>query len=428
MVYRPYLLFIFPLVLTLLVQDIAGPLLNGGIARLPQATETLAAFGLAWGLTSLLESPLSQVRQLGLVLAEDRCSHRRLHYFVGMCGLGAGGVLALLSGESVGAWVVEELHGVGGDLADKVRYVLRWLVLLPLIGGLSRYYSGLLLRHRRTDAVSFATLASLASSGVVVVGVVGGNIALGRPMHLPVAVTYVGAFCQLICLWWAVRVWVLPQLAATDKGAVLPLGDILRFYWPLALIMVIQGGSRPLINLYIARQSNGDQALAILTVVYSLAHIPYGWLNELRSLHVAFRDQPASLRYIRRFIAFCGLCSFALMLLLFWTPLAAFLLEGLIGLEAPLAAACRGPLFIFSFFPLVVAVRAHFHGMALLHRRTAALAPSAPARLASIGLGLLLLAPLGLEGAQLGVAALLCGFVLEAVVVAAAINHWGRKG
>ena len=47
MTYAQLTRFILPLVLTALVQELSGQFLNGGMARMPRATETLAAFGLA---------------------------------------------------------------------------------------------------------------------------------------------------------------------------------------------------------------------------------------------------------------------------------------------------------------------------------------------------------------------------------------------
>ncbi|MCC7264837.1 MAG: hypothetical protein IT369_20150 [Candidatus Latescibacteria bacterium] len=110
------------------------------------------------------------------------------------------------------------------------------------------------------------------------------------------------------------------------------------------------------------------------------------------------------------------------MALAFWTPLRAYLLGHLLGLEPGLAARCQWPLFLFSFFPLAVAMRAYYHGVALVEHRTQALAPSAPARIGIIWLAMVLL-PATLPGATRGIGALLSGFVLEAGVV-----WWGVRG
>ena len=70
MTYAQLTRFMLPLMLTALVQELSGQFLNGGMARMPRATETLAAFGLAYGIASLLSGILTQARQLSLVLVE----------------------------------------------------------------------------------------------------------------------------------------------------------------------------------------------------------------------------------------------------------------------------------------------------------------------------------------------------------------------
>jgi hypothetical protein len=152
--------------------------------------------------------------------------------------------------------------------------------------------------------------------------------------------------------------------------------------------------------------------------------LPYGWLNEIRSLPPTFKGERDSLIHVRRFAVSCGLLSFGVMVVLFWTPLRDYILGTLIGVEPGLVARCGAPLFIFSFFPLTVMVRAYFHGVALLRHCTEAIAPSAPVRIGAIVVALVVLPALGIHGAARGVAALLSGFAFETLAV-----WWGvRKG
>jgi hypothetical protein len=242
-----------------------------------------------------------------------------------------------------------------------------------------------------------------------------------KPIGLPLLVTYAGTLAELGVLLWGYRRYVghLP----TDTGIELSSSYVLRFFWPLALIMAVQGLSRPLINLFISREPDGAKALAVLTVVYALGHLPYGWLNEIRNLPPAFRDTADSLAYIRRFAVGCGLLAFAVMVVLFWTPLREYILASLIGVEPALAARSRMPLIIFSFFPATVMIRGYLHGVGLLEHRTTAMAPSAPARIIAILVALAILPAFGIHGATRGIAALLSGFALETLVV-----WWGVRG
>ena len=181
--------------------------------------------------------------------------------------------------------------------------------------------------------------------------------------------------------------------------------------------MAVQGFSRPLVNLFVSRGPDGAQALAVLTVVYGLGNLPYGWLNDIRSLPAAFEQEPGGLRHIRRFALACGLGVFALMIVLYWTPVRGFILGTLVGVDAGLAALAAAPLMVFSFFPLAVMNRAYLHGVGLVQHRTRALAPSGPARIAAIGVALLAFSLTGVAGATRGVASLLFGFIVETITV-----------
>jgi hypothetical protein len=418
--YRQYIRFLLPLILTMVVYNLSTQFLNGGMARMPRALETLAAYGLAWGLADFIISPLLQVRQLGLALVDSVCSKRRVLLFVIVCSTGLGALLALLGLTALGDWVVGGLHQVEGTLLAAALTALWGLALVPLLEGVNRLYSGILMRSRHTEVITYATLARIGAS-------IGGVFALlptpfiqDQPILLPLIVTYLGEGADLAVIYWGYRRYVKGELPIA-KPEDMSLGFIGRFFWPLAMVMAIQGGSRPVINLFVARGGEGKEALAVLAVVYSLAHMPYGWVNELRSLPVAFRQGEENQRSIRLFSLGCGLVSFASMVTLFWTPLRDFILANLIGLEQDLVALCRWPLFWFSFFPLAVMVRAYWHGMALLQRRTQVLAPSGPARIGIIVL-LMLALPHDIPGATRGIMALLSGFMLEMAVV-----WWGMS-
>ncbi len=423
MLYSQLIRFLLPLVVMIVVQELGGQVLNGGMAHLPRATATLASFGLAWFLVSFLTSPLMQAKQLGLVLVEGRHSYRKVQIFVLLSGLLLAGILAGLALTPLGAWVIEDLHRVDRSLSGPVRVALLWLIPIPVLRGLTLFYAGLLIRIRRTDLVSGAMLASIAASVLAVFALLPAGFVQEEPILLPILVIYAGIFAELGIVLWTYRRHVRHSLSDADPDRTLSFLYVLRFFWPLALIMAVQGLSRPLINLFVSREPGGVEALAVLTVVFALGHLPYGWLNEIRNLPAAFRDKTDSQHYIRRFALACGLLSFGVMLLLFWTPVRDYILGTLIGVDDELAAQAAMPLIIFCFFPLVVMARAYLHGVGLVEHRTQAIAPSAPSRLAAILVALIILPFLGIHGATRGVAALLCGFTFETLVA-----WWGIRG
>jgi hypothetical protein len=420
-IYWQFTRFLWPLVLTAMAQEVSAQVVSSGTARVPQAVETLAGYGLAWGIVTFLFATFIQTRQLSLVLVDSRAAFHKVHLFIWLAGLLFGAVLAGLTFGPQSVWVIEKLHGISQPLGNVVRQTILWFIPVPLLIGLIYFYSGLLVRMHRTDLISYATVAGIGANFLTVIVLLPTNLVQRQPILLPILVTYAGIVAEVGIVLWGYRRYVSPRLVAV--GQALSLTYVAKFYWPLALIMAIQGVSRPLINLFVSWGPNATAALAVLTVAYTLGRIPYGWLNEIRNLAPAFREKTNGLWYIRRFVLACAVVSLIVMYILFWTPLRVYILETMIGLDAELTGLARMPLLIFTFFALPVAMRAYFHGVALLERRTQALAPSAPARIVAILLALFVLPSFGVQGAPLGVAALLSGFTGEALVV-----WWGIHG
>ena len=424
MSYAYLIRFMLPLVLMVLVQEFGEQVLNGGMARMPRATETLAGYGLAWGLTALLSGALTQTRQLGLVLVTHAQAFGQVLRFVWITGLVLAALLASLAFTPVGKWVIEDLHSVGPDLASVVRLAFFWLIPLPILRGLTRLYGGMLIRVRRTEVVSLATISGIGMSVVAVFGLLETAFVQRQPIRLPLLATYAGVLTEFGILFWGHRRFV--HLEA-DSDTDLKIGYVVRFFWPLAFIMAIQGGTRPLINLFVSRGSDGTEALAVLTVVYALGHVPYGWVNEVRSLATAFQNEVDSRVYIRRFVMGCGLISFGMMVALFWTPVKDYLLVIAIGVGPDLAVHCQTPLLIFTLFPAVVALRAYYHGIGLVEHRTQVMAPSAPSRLGAVVLVWMVLSPLELHGATRAIWALVSGHTAEALAVWWGVCRWKPK-
>ena len=425
MSYGRLLRFILPLVITSIVMELGSQVLNGGMARVPEATTTLAAFGLGWGLILFLSAPLVQSRELGLMLVNDHATLAAVRRFIILAGCTLMVALASLTLTPVGDWVIEGLHGVDASLGATVRTALFWLIPYPLLKGLSYFHAGLLLRVRHTAVVSYATLSNLTVSILMVFALVTLPWIHAQPIRLPIVVTYGGLLVELAIILWGVVRYVRPTLPVQDAAGTPPpsMLTIVRFFWPLALIMLTQELSRPMINLFVARGPDATNALAILAVLYTLGRMPYGWLNDIRNLGPAFRDEADSRYFIQRFAVGCGLVSLAMMGIFFWTPLRDVILLNWIGVPPHLALLAVVPLHLFAGFSIAVTARAYFHGIALVEHRTRALAPSAPARLLAILATLIVLPVSGVAGATMGVAALLAGFSIEALVV-----WWGVRG
>ncbi len=424
--YWRFAVFLLPLVVTIFVQETSVQWIAGGLARLPMPVESLAAFGLAWGLSTFLTGPLVYSRQMSLVLVERKQSFWQALYFILFVAGAITGVQALLAGTGPGRFFLLHVHRVSAQTTQDVQTMLWWMLAHPLLKGIANILIGPLIRNRQTRYVSFAAVGGFGAVVVATLIFLQHPYLRTQPIFLPVAALYAWQLTEL----GVVAVGVLRHRQqiwnARPHGHGMPahltLYSIFRFFWPLAGMVLMQEFSRPLINLFIARQPDGELNLAVIAVVYALGQWPYRWVNETRNLAASFLKEDPRFRALGRFNLSMGLLSILISVGLYWTPLREWILLSLMGVAPELAARAGPPLQLFTFFAVAVALRSYMQGVGLVERRTPSMLPSALLRQVAVVLSLLLLPLLGLAGATMGVAALLSGFLVEAFTLLVALR------
>ena len=430
--YLQFARFVLPLSIAVVAFTFSNQVINGGLARAPRTVESLAAFALAWGIIEFFVSVIYPSRQVSLVLAADRHALRRILQFVVGVGLLAAATVSSLVFTPAGPWVLQDIHGADTELSAIVTHALAWMIPLPLLDGLIRTLAGVLMRLRRTEIVSVASMSEIGAMLVVVPVLLPTDIVQAQPIRLAIFAIFAGLAANGAVLLWGYFSVARPKLHAAppadskeagaksegdSEGAAITASYLWRFFWPLSLTVAVQGASRPLINLFVSRSPGGEQALAVLAIVYTLTYLPYGWVNDLRAVVAAFSKAGGNVRHqLRRFATGCCVTSLTLNVVLFWTPLREIILIDLIALNPTLVELCREPLLLFSAVPLAVTVRAYFQGIALFEHRTRALAPSGPCRIIIIFAVLMIVPATAMAGASRGMLALAAGFFLEAAV------------
>jgi len=298
-------------------------------------------------------------------------------------------------------------------------------------------HTGVLLRFKYSLTVGGASLLDNIVQVVTVVIMLNTRLSRTMPILIPVVATYIGTLARLLTVLVAYYKCIHHQLhrnravdglenAARGK---LSFKRILSFWGPLALVQLCQRISRPIINLFVARDRLGGvtrekavRAVAVLSVCYPIGHLPYGWLNTLRSVEPAFikkvREGEASVttKNIRIFQLCCFLTSCMLMVVFFWIPgIAPAILAKVSNVNQEIIRDAVLVLHVFSFFPIPVANRAVLTGMFVAQKNTNYLYPSIPARLIVLVAMLFILPRLGIHGSLMGISALLSGFLAESL-------------
>eukprot|EP00466_Bigelowiella_natans_P013869 jgi/Bigna1/139392/aug1.50_g14100 len=187
------------------------------------------------------------------------------------------------------------------------------------------------------------------------------------------------------------------------QGAPLTIASVIKFAWPLVLTDFVQKASRPLANLVTARHA----AVAVLGLIYPIGHMPYGWINAMKSMHPAYLDRPHMRENrIPRFTIMVILFSVTWGITATLSGLTLAILEKISKVDPQLAQS--------SFAPLM-ALRC-VSGSTLVPNNMASFADGL-VRIPGIIVVLISLNAAGVKGATLGVAGLFSGFACQAVGV-----------
>ncbi|MGC8762661.1 MAG: hypothetical protein ACP5VN_03350 [Acidobacteriota bacterium] len=339
-----------PLALTWLMMAVEGPYLAALMARLPNPKANLAAYGVAFVLAMLFESPIIMMLSAATALATGGESTRRLFNFNVLLAGGSTLLMALLALPWVFPAFAVRVLGLPGDVASLAHRSLLVLLPWPMAIGLRRFYNGVVIRRGLTRLVTAGTVVRLTVMGAAMVffgriagvdGAVAGAAALSSGVVAEAAASRLMAARTLRAL-----------RAAPGGEGVLTYGQMARFYFPLALTAVLFLAVNPLVTLFLGRSRMALESLAVLPVVNALgflfgsAGIAY---QEVTIALVGRRKEHYGelLRFARRL----GAVLVFLFAVLVFTPLSRFWFLGVSGLREDLAALAVPAARILLFQP-----------------------------------------------------------------------------
>lgn len=408
---KTILLFWLPLAATWLMMSLEGPYIAAIVARLPKAAHSLAAYGVATSLAWLIESPIMMLLSAAAALVRDRASYLALRRFAfllnGLVTLG----MIVLALPPVFPFVGETLIGLPPEISRLAHAALGSMILWPAAIGYRRFYQGILVRHHLTNRVAYGTVIRLVTMSATAA-------VLAFTTELPGAVLgatsmTIGVIFEASASRWMARQVVrdLMNDPHVAEGTLLRLGEIARFYYPLALTSILSMALGPLVTFGLGRSRAPIESLAVWPVVNSM-------LFMFRSGGVAFQEVAIALSGRRREhehevretgVRLGFVFTIALALVAF-TPLDLIWFKHIAGLPPRLVEYALWPVRVMALLPFLEYVLSIQRAQWILSHRTKMI--TAATAIETGGLALTLFAAIGifdLVGALAGAMAMVVG-------------------
>lgn len=279
---RAVVAFWLPLAATWLMMSAEGPYLSAVVARLADPVPNLAAFGVAFTLAWLAESPIIMLLTASTALAKDRPSFLALRRFTFLLNGAVTGVLVVIVLPPVFGLLADRILALPPDVSRLAHTATALLVPWPAAIGYRRFYQGVLVRSRLTRRVAWGTVVRLGTMSATAAG-------LALATELP------GAWVAALALSGGVVVEAaasrlmarraVAALLAEPEGATPAPSqrELWRFYFPLALTSTISMATGPLLTFFMSRGPNAVPSLAAWPVVAAFVFL-------FRSGGVAFQE------------------------------------------------------------------------------------------------------------------------------------------
>ena len=197
----------------------------------------------------------------------------------------------------------------------------------------------------------------------------------------------------------------------------MPIGRVLKTWWPLAASWLLMGAELPVLSIVIARLANPEINLAAYGgVVFPLALIIESPVIMLLAASTALSKDWQSYLKIRRFMMVAGGSMTALHILVAFTPLYYFIVGRVIGAPKEVLEPARAGLMILTPWTWSIAYRRFNQGVLIRFNHSLAVGFGTIVRLAADGVVLGVGYVIGsIPGVVVGSSAVTAGVISEAI-------------
>ncbi len=403
--------FWLPLLATWQMMSIEGPFLAAVIARLPDATFNLAAYGVAFSLAMIVESPIIMMMTASTALVKGRLSYLRLRNFAFAANAFITLLMLLIVSPVLFPVVSETLMRLPHPVASLTHVATAVLLPWPAAIGFRRFYQGLLIQSNLTRRVAYGTVIRL-------LGMAGGATALALWTDLPGAVVGTSALSiGVVSEAVASRIMAAGSIARVlretdpDPSAVPGYRDIWRFYHPLASTSVLALGVHPMVAFFLGQSRMSLESLAVMPVINSLVFFFRSFGLSYQEVAVSWLGQSwEHFRPIRNVALGIGAVALAGLVLVAFSPLAELWYGSVSGLSPDLVAFALPPTQLLVLMPATSMLLTMQRSILVVAKRTRPITLGTMAEVGTILAMLLLgIAVLDLVGAVAAALALLAG-------------------
>lgn len=349
---RTIVKFWIPLSSTWLMMAAEGPILAAVVARLPDAVQNLAAYGVAAAVAMLVESPVIGLLSAVIALASSEQAVRLLRTFMRRLYLGVSVLMVVVCMPFVFTPIARNVIGLSPEVAWRMHVGLLCMICWPAAIGIRRFYQGLLIRRGLTRTVAYGTvvrLTTMATSALLLAALGVEGVIVGC------AGLTIGVSFEAIAIWWLSH-----RSGSADEFPLelepLTNSKIYRFYLPLAATSIVSFLAVPLLSAFIVQLPNPVKSLAVLPVVNSFLFVFRSFGFSYQEVGIAFLGKDIkTYSAVKRVGKRISVLTTIGMVVVVLTPLLEILYQNVFALSMPLVDLAIVPTRLLIVVPITAA-------------------------------------------------------------------------
>ncbi len=344
-------------------------LISAFIARLPEPEVNLAAWGVAFSISVIIQSTSAMLLAASTALSKDWESYCQLRRFMWVFAFSLTGLHILIAFTPLYYVIVEKLMGIPPQIIEPTRYGLMIMTPWTLGTAYRRFQHGVLIRFDHSRTVVWGSLIRVSADMLILTM---GYLLGGVPgIVVGTCAIITGVLSEAIYTGLRVRPVLHNYLKPTPPVTpVLTLRTFLNFYVPLAITVLLMILIQPMASAALSRMPNPLESLAVWPVVFGLLLMWQSVGIAYNEAVIALLDEPQAVRRLRRFTTTLAGVATGLLFIVAATPLAMLWFSRVAGLPPALLTLAQQALWLGLLLPGLRVLQSWYQGALTYSHRT----------------------------------------------------------
>lgn len=401
-----------PLALSWLIMTSELVITTAFVARMANAELNLAAWGIVFAISVIVQSPAQMLLPTGTALTSDSAAYAKLRRYA-MHLLVYLTVLQLIVGSTPLYGVVMRAIGAPQDVIDIGRIGVLLMAPYAFCTGFRRFQQGVLIRYGDATVVVWGSVLRVVSVTVVLAGAMATGVGPG------VAAAAAAIVCGVAAEALYTQMRVVPIIAGPLKlqpaAQEMTFRRFYRFVWPLVIMNLLTMLVQSLVAVALARLARPLESLAVWPVLWGFLMLWQSPGMSYTEVVISQVRRLGAVPLLRRITFVTAVGLFVALFIVALTPLSPYWFAVVSGLDPKLTELATRALLVSALLPSIRVIIGWYQGVIMYSEQTRAIMESVILFLLVGTAGLIIGgATLKVAGIYVGSGAFVLAFVAQA--------------